>query len=205
MQWCVPRPSATEAQLLDSIQFVCGEKGLPGCSLIQAGGSCFYPNTTINHASVVMNLWYQIEGRQTVSCWFKNTALITITDPSNLFFFFFSITSRVFALYFFLIFSYHILVCRLWRLQICVWSVDGSRSSICEINYSNIVPFWTVIYLSWYFQQYLKEVVFTFPTSVSFYSVSEYFLHLFQNMRPKYENFTTFWQLNPKICGICNS
>ncbi|OIT31803.1 PREDICTED: major pollen allergen Ole e 10-like [Nicotiana attenuata] len=81
-QWCVPRPSATEAQLLDSIQFVCGEKGLPGCSLIQAGGSCFYPDTTINHASVVMNLWYQLEGRQTVSCWFKNTALITITDPS---------------------------------------------------------------------------------------------------------------------------
>ncbi|MCD9643348.1 hypothetical protein HAX54_030750 [Datura stramonium] len=81
-QWCVPKPSTTEEQLQDSIHFVCDERGMAGCSSIQIGGSCFYPNTTINHASVVMNMYYQSNPTHPVSCWFRNSALITITDPS---------------------------------------------------------------------------------------------------------------------------
>ncbi|KAK4710852.1 hypothetical protein R3W88_005365 [Solanum pinnatisectum] len=58
---------------------------LSNCSLIKSRGSCFEPNTVINHASVVMNLYYKVDP-QTVSCWFKSRGLIAITDPSNSFF-----------------------------------------------------------------------------------------------------------------------
>ncbi|KAJ0259263.1 X8 domain-containing protein [Hirschfeldia incana] len=48
------------------------------------GGSCYDPNTPLNHASVAMNLYYQAQGRHYWNCNFEGSGLITVTDPSEL-------------------------------------------------------------------------------------------------------------------------
>ncbi|PHU25890.1 B2 protein [Capsicum chinense] len=53
--WCVLMPlmpSTPDHELRNNIKFVCEEKRMTGCSLIQSGGPCFNPNTAINHALV---------------------------------------------------------------------------------------------------------------------------------------------------------
>ncbi|XP_010455339.1 PREDICTED: major pollen allergen Ole e 10-like [Camelina sativa] len=79
-QWCVARLTATNAQLQSNINFGCSE-GVD-CSPIQPGGSCFIPNTLINHASFVMNAYYQSHGRTKKACSFKKTGTFAVTDPS---------------------------------------------------------------------------------------------------------------------------
>lgn len=71
------------------------------CSLIGEGGSCSDPKTSINHASVAMNLFYQKNKRQDYDCYFNNSGLLVITDPSKFlifFFFFIIITSKEMSL-----------------------------------------------------------------------------------------------------------
>ncbi|KAM3361876.1 hypothetical protein P3S68_016730 [Capsicum galapagoense] len=51
------------------------------CSLIQSEGPFFNPNTTINHDSVLINLYYKSNSKP-IPCWFRDSALITITNPS---------------------------------------------------------------------------------------------------------------------------
>ncbi|KAL2475057.1 Carbohydrate-binding X8 domain superfamily protein [Abeliophyllum distichum] len=58
--WCIARPSTSDQALMDNINYACD---IVNCSLIQQGGPCFYPTSLMNHASVVMNLYYQKEGR----------------------------------------------------------------------------------------------------------------------------------------------
>ncbi|CAN6836213.1 unnamed protein product, partial [Brassica oleracea] len=48
------------------------------------GGSCYDPNTPVNHASVAMNLYYQAQGTHQRDCYFEGSSLITVTDPSEL-------------------------------------------------------------------------------------------------------------------------
>ena len=48
------------------------------------GGSCYDPNTPVNHASVAMNLYYQAQGRHQRDCYFEGSGLITVIDPSEL-------------------------------------------------------------------------------------------------------------------------
>ncbi|XP_050234590.1 glucan endo-1,3-beta-D-glucosidase-like [Mercurialis annua] len=78
--WCVAKPSSSEAELTENINYACGE--LRDCRLIQPNGGCYSPNSYINHASVVMNLYYQSKGRNTWNCDFKNSGLISTKDPS---------------------------------------------------------------------------------------------------------------------------
>lgn len=78
--WCLPRPSASSRELLDNINYACN---VVSCTSIQQGGPCFHPNSLINHASFVMNLYYQKSGRHFWNCDFKNTAVIVVTDPSK--------------------------------------------------------------------------------------------------------------------------
>ncbi|KAM3284724.1 hypothetical protein P3S67_023523 [Capsicum chacoense] len=54
---------------------------MTGCSLIQSEGPCFNPNTAINHDSVVINLYYKSNPKP-IPCWFRDSAFITITNPS---------------------------------------------------------------------------------------------------------------------------
>ncbi|KAK2437631.1 hypothetical protein P8452_33526 [Trifolium repens] len=78
--WCVAKFSASEVELNENIEYACNMLG--DCKIIQAGGSCFYPNTTLNHASVVMNQYYAKNGRNDWDCYFRGSALIVVNDPS---------------------------------------------------------------------------------------------------------------------------
>lgn len=80
-QWCVATFTATNAQLQANIDSVCNQ-GRYDCSPIKPGGICFNPNTLPNHASFVMNLYYQKNGRTKEACNFGNTGTFTVTDPS---------------------------------------------------------------------------------------------------------------------------
>ncbi|XP_020102529.1 major pollen allergen Ole e 10-like isoform X1 [Ananas comosus] len=78
--WCVPKPYIDSLILQGNINFVCSEVD---CGSIKPGGPCFAPDTSMNHASVAMNLYYQQHGRWEEHCEFKGSGLIAITDPSN--------------------------------------------------------------------------------------------------------------------------
>ncbi|XP_047315277.1 glucan endo-1,3-beta-glucosidase-like [Impatiens glandulifera] len=77
--WCVAKPSSTGEELGENLSFACR---YTDCSIIVDGGSCFFPNTTFNHASVAMNLYYQAHGRHFWNCNFHDSGLITVIDPS---------------------------------------------------------------------------------------------------------------------------
>ncbi|KZV29722.1 hypothetical protein F511_05816, partial [Dorcoceras hygrometricum] len=78
--WCVAKPSSSEVALQDNINFACNNLG--DCSMIQPGGACYLPDTLINHASVVMNLYYQSRAREYWTCSFTGSGLRVIDDPS---------------------------------------------------------------------------------------------------------------------------
>ncbi|CAN8285443.1 unnamed protein product [Cochlearia groenlandica] len=81
-QWCVPTLTATNAQLQSNINFACSH-GVD-CRPIQPGGYCYTPNTLVNHASFVMNSYYQSNGRTDQACraTFGFTGTFTVTNPS---------------------------------------------------------------------------------------------------------------------------
>ncbi|KAL5772007.1 hypothetical protein ACOSP7_011611 [Xanthoceras sorbifolium] len=66
--------------LIANLDYACSQVD---CGSIQQGGSCFYPNTDIHHASFAMNLHYQTLGRHMADCDFRNSGLISLTDPST--------------------------------------------------------------------------------------------------------------------------
>ncbi|KAG8637414.1 hypothetical protein MANES_15G118802v8 [Manihot esculenta] len=78
--WCVVNPSTPHDELLANLDYACTQVG---CSQIQLGGSCFYPNTYLHHASFATNLYYQRMGRHEMDCNFANSGLISLSDPSS--------------------------------------------------------------------------------------------------------------------------
>ncbi|XP_026446343.1 major pollen allergen Ole e 10-like [Papaver somniferum] len=79
--WCIAKPSTEEKYLRNNIDFGCTQLGVD-CSPIARDGSCFYPNTTYAHASVVMNLHFKAAGKHAWDCYFNGTGLTTTSDPS---------------------------------------------------------------------------------------------------------------------------
>ena len=79
-KWCVAKPMTSDDLLQANIDFACNHVD---CGLIRYGGGCYYPDTLINHTSVIMNLYYQANGREDMSCYFKNTGCIVMKDPSK--------------------------------------------------------------------------------------------------------------------------
>ncbi|XP_024984745.1 glucan endo-1,3-beta-D-glucosidase-like isoform X2 [Cynara cardunculus var. scolymus] len=77
--WCVAKPSATDEELEQNINFACA---FVNCNVIQPGGACYDPQTLSSHASVAMNLYYQKQGRNYWNCDFRKSALISVIDPS---------------------------------------------------------------------------------------------------------------------------
>ena len=77
--WCVAKPSANDTILQSNIDFACS---LVDCSSLREGGPCFEPDTLISHASVAMNLYYEANGKTYLNCLFRDSGLITVTDPS---------------------------------------------------------------------------------------------------------------------------
>ncbi|KAE8722965.1 Leucine-rich receptor-like protein kinase family protein [Hibiscus syriacus] len=82
--WCVAKPSTDDAALASNINSACNYLGTRGlnCNQIQSGETCYDPETLINHASVVVNSYYQDNGGQEHACHFTNSGLITVSDPS---------------------------------------------------------------------------------------------------------------------------
>ncbi|KAL0739960.1 hypothetical protein Bca4012_081473 [Brassica carinata] len=77
--WCIANSITDNERLLNNIGYACS---IIDCGIIKEGGSCYNPNTTLNHASIAMNLYYQAKGRNKWNCYFDGSGLITITDPS---------------------------------------------------------------------------------------------------------------------------
>ncbi|CAA7034967.1 unnamed protein product [Microthlaspi erraticum] len=77
--WCVALPATSAEQLQNNIKFGCSHID---CAAINPGGTCYYPNTLYNHASYVMNAYYQSQGRTFAACTFGNTGFQIGSDPS---------------------------------------------------------------------------------------------------------------------------
>ncbi|CAG7908526.1 unnamed protein product [Brassica rapa] len=77
--WCIANSITDNDKLIKNIDFACSKID---CGIILEGGSCYDPNTPLNHASVAMNLYYQAQGRHLRDCYFDGSGLITIIDPS---------------------------------------------------------------------------------------------------------------------------
>ncbi|ESQ28730.1 hypothetical protein EUTSA_v10019456mg [Eutrema salsugineum] len=80
-QWCVISLSATDEQMQANIDWGCSQ-GKVDCRPIRPGGACFEPNNLRNHASFVMNEYYQSHHRTEEACDFNGTGIYIITDPS---------------------------------------------------------------------------------------------------------------------------
>lgn len=78
-KWCVASPVVSSQVLQDNIDYACNHVD---CSLVRLGGACYDPSNLISHASAVMNLYYQANGKLDSSCDFKATGLIVMSDPS---------------------------------------------------------------------------------------------------------------------------
>ncbi|CAN6814219.1 hypothetical protein Bca4012_005646 [Brassica carinata] len=79
-QWCMAMPNASDEQLQANIDYACSN-GVD-CTQIQPGGVCYEPNTLYDHASYVMNAYYQSHGRIEDSCRFNRSSCWVFVDPS---------------------------------------------------------------------------------------------------------------------------
>ncbi|EOA14211.1 hypothetical protein CARUB_v10027366mg [Capsella rubella] len=82
--WCVASEKATDEQLQSDIDWLCSDEGgFRDCTPISPGGVCYEPNTLRDHASYVMNSYYQELGRTKAQCTFSGTGTTVHTDPSH--------------------------------------------------------------------------------------------------------------------------
>ncbi|XP_058210830.1 major pollen allergen Ole e 10-like [Rhododendron vialii] len=81
-RWCIAKPSTSAAKLDEIIQYCCTQYGID-CGVIQYGGACYTPATNkVSDASVVMNLYYNLAGKNDFNCYFGGSGLIVTQDPS---------------------------------------------------------------------------------------------------------------------------
>ncbi|KAH9797673.1 hypothetical protein KPL71_005944 [Citrus sinensis] len=78
MAWCVAKPGSTDQMLQAGLDYACNHAD---CGPIQQGGSCFDPNTLVQHAAFAVNMYYQSMGRHKWDCDFNDSALLSLTDP----------------------------------------------------------------------------------------------------------------------------
>ncbi|XP_020686698.1 glucan endo-1,3-beta-glucosidase [Dendrobium catenatum] len=77
--WCIANPHANPQYLLDTMNVLCN---VVDCRSIRLGGACYDPNTIVNHASVVFNLYFQPRSSNPHTCNFGGDAMLTTIDPS---------------------------------------------------------------------------------------------------------------------------
>ncbi|CAN0897491.1 Glucan endo-1,3-beta-glucosidase 12 [Linum grandiflorum] len=81
-QWCIADEQTPDNELLSAITWAC-EKGRADCSKVQVNQPCFWPNTTIDHASYVFNNYFQQFKHTGGSCYFNGAGIVTDLDPSH--------------------------------------------------------------------------------------------------------------------------
>ncbi|XP_010444206.1 PREDICTED: major pollen allergen Ole e 10-like [Camelina sativa] len=81
-QWCMAMNTASAEQLQANIDYACSQHNVD-CRPIQPGGSCYEPNTLLDHASYAMNAYYQNNGRIDSACKFNRTGCFIFVDPSH--------------------------------------------------------------------------------------------------------------------------
>ncbi|KAI3469220.1 hypothetical protein Pfo_025883, partial [Paulownia fortunei] len=74
------KPTTSQEKLDDIIQYCCTQPKVD-CKVIQAGGVCYLPPNKISDASVVMNIYYKLNGKHPFNCDFKGSGLIITEDP----------------------------------------------------------------------------------------------------------------------------
>lgn len=80
--FCVAKSGADPSKLEDGLNWACGQ-GHANCSAIQAGQSCYYPDTVESHASYAYNDYYQRMRGAGGTCDFDGTATTSSVDPSK--------------------------------------------------------------------------------------------------------------------------
>lgn len=84
--YCVALSTADPTQLQKALDWACGSGSTLGnvdCSALQQGGSCYEPNSVINHASYAFDAYYVKQNGASGSCSFNGLATVTQTNPSN--------------------------------------------------------------------------------------------------------------------------
>uniref|UniRef100_A0A0A9ECZ7 X8 domain-containing protein n=1 Tax=Arundo donax TaxID=35708 RepID=A0A0A9ECZ7_ARUDO len=79
--WCVARPSASQEDLQNALDWACGPGGAD-CSQLQPGGRCYQPDTILTHASYAFNIFYQQNGNSDIACNFGGAGAVVKRDPS---------------------------------------------------------------------------------------------------------------------------
>ncbi|AEE77423.1 putative glucan endo-1,3-beta-D-glucosidase [Arabidopsis thaliana] len=103
MQWCVAKPGTLTEQLINNLNYACS---IVDCQIISTRGACYSPDNIYNMASVVMNLYYQAEGRNFWNCNFGDSGLVAITDPSEFYLSLLFHYTIIYVLFFCLISNY---------------------------------------------------------------------------------------------------
>lgn len=80
--FCVAVSGANTQLLQGALDWACGP-GQADCSAIQAGQSCYNPDTVQDHASYAFDSYYHKMNMASGSCDFNGVATITTTDPSH--------------------------------------------------------------------------------------------------------------------------
>lgn len=80
--WCVAKPGMNPPMLQAALDFACGPGGAD-CQPLQVGGSCYNPDTILDHSSYAFNSYYQRTKAAGGSCNFGGAATLTTTDPSH--------------------------------------------------------------------------------------------------------------------------
>ncbi|KAH7423275.1 hypothetical protein KP509_12G047300 [Ceratopteris richardii] len=89
--WCIANPDINATVLGGALSYACGA-GSADCEPIQPGQPCFFPNTTLSHASYAFNDYYNRFHKSGGTCVFGGAANLTTNDPSEFSFAFHCLT-----------------------------------------------------------------------------------------------------------------